>query len=153
MLLDKQMLMQDNEALSLAGAGTYLGLKSVDTGVAGTDAFGNTVIHDAGRGKDLIAFIEVLTAITSGGAATVQFQLVQADDAALTTNVNILCQTDVMPKATLFSGYRARSGKEPAGVTRRFLGIQYVVGTAALTAGNVTSALAMDDNTSLPSVG
>lgn len=99
-------------------------------GTAGTQQ-----ARDIGAGAALEIAIEILQTLTSGGAATVQFQLVEADDAAISTNVQVINQTDAIPIANLTAGtlvplHYDRAAPYPA---RRYIAIRYVVGTAALT--------------------
>lgn len=142
MLMDKNLLFSDAQNLAQS-AGTYLSDKSIDLGVAGTDVNGGAPIIDPGRSiVQLVA--QVVTAFTSGGSATVQAQLVMADDAALSSNLVVLESTAVIAVATLVAGYRFRFGSLPPGVTKRYVGLQYVIGTATTTAGNVTAGLVMD---------
>jgi len=51
-------------------------------------------VRDFGVGKRLSVEISILQTLTSAGGATVQFQLVQADDAAISVNVNVVASTD-----------------------------------------------------------
>jgi hypothetical protein len=86
-----------------------------------------------------IAFV-VTTTFTSGGAATCQWQVVQADDGPLTVNIEVLRQTAAEGFALFTAGSWFNLGKPPP-MDRRFLGVRLVVGTAALTAGIVTGGL------------
>jgi hypothetical protein len=111
--------------------GNTLSTNVIDTAGVGV---GNTA-RDMGAGTPMEILIEVLNALTSAGAATVQFQLVEADDAAITTNVEVVDQTDAIPYATLVAGAQVplhynRATPYPA---RRYVAVRYVVGTAALT--------------------
>lgn len=90
---------------------------------------------DIGMGEGLEIYVAVLQSLTSAGAATVQFQLVQADDAGISSNVQVITQTDAIPFATLVAGTRvplrySRATQYPA---RRYIAVRYVVAGAALT--------------------
>lgn len=98
------------------GAGNILSTNTYDLGVA----------RDIGKGEPLEAVFEILTAPTVG--TSVQFQIVQADDAALTTNLQVIVQTDAIPIASLPAGTQIplhvdRVDPYPA---RRYLGARYV---------------------------
>ena len=90
---------------------------------------------DYGQGNELDCVISVVSTLTSGGAATVSFQLVQADDAGITTNVNVLNQTDVFGFASIVAGMiiTINLDRTILGVARRYMALRYVVGTAVLT--------------------
>jgi hypothetical protein len=78
------------------GAGNILSTNTVDLAPL---TLGNNQVGDYGGGEPLDIVFSILTAPTVG--TSVQFQLIQADDAALTTNVQVINQTDALPIATL----------------------------------------------------
>lgn len=142
-----------NAALNTGAPASFQGTGSYDLWGGQTalpvDAIGNTINIDPGLGWPLRVLFEITTAVTSGGAATVQFQLLMSDDAAQTVNATVVASTRVWGKASLVVGFKDRL-VVPPNVTQRFLGIQYVVGTAALTAGVLFAGLVRDEETSLP---
>ena len=150
MLLDAQTIISDKQAITV----TALSTNAVDTGVAGVvpgigpSGVAGVVIHDIGRGGPILLECQVTTAFTAAGAATLQAQLVIADDAALTTNLLVLQETIAIGKAVLIPGYKFRLAEEiPPGVTQRFVGINYIVATGPMTAGNILAGLVMDRQT------
>jgi len=90
---------------------------------------------DFGMGQELDVCISVVNTLTSGGAATIAFQLVQADDTAISTNVNVLSQTDVIGFASITAGLIITLTWNPTllGVARRYIAVRYVIATAVLT--------------------
>ena len=92
---------------------------------------------DFGQGRELHINISVLQAVTSAGAATVQFQLIQATDAALTTSVDVISQTDAIAIANLTLGavVALKYDRTAPLAPKRYIGLRFVVGTAALTNG------------------
>lgn len=139
MMLDKANTFSDAQTLAFA-AGSALSTYSVDLGATtNVDSKANTVISDLGR-SDVALFIEIVEAVLSAGAATVQFELVQADDAALTTNLEVLCSTAALAKAALVIGKQIPLDI-PVGITRRYIGLRYTVAVATTTAGKVTASL------------
>lgn len=118
------------------GAGNILSTNTYDLGVA----------RDIGKGEPLEVAIEVLTAPTAG--TSVQFQLIQADDAALSVNVQVIVQTDAIPIASLPAGTQVplhvdRVDPYPA---RRYLGLRYVnVGAIATASYFATIVKAIAD--------
>lgn len=139
MILDNFLVFSG--AISAAGAVsgqlvTALGnTLSTNTYDANPLTIGANQPSDLGQGEPFCIEVSVLQTLTSAGGATVQFQLIQADDAALSVNVQVVTQTDAIPFATLVAGaivplYWDRAAPYPA---RRYWGVRYVVGTAALT--------------------
>lgn len=118
------------------GAGSILSTNTYDLGVA----------RDIGKGEALEMIVEVLTAPTAG--TSVQFQLVQADDAALATNLQVIVQTDAIPIASLPAGTQVplhvdRTDPYPA---RRYIGARYVnVGAIATQSLFTTIAKSVAD--------
>ena len=140
MILDKQNLFSDQQ--SLAGTGNILSTNVIDLGVAGTLAKDGTAIrNDVGRGEEPKVFAQI-TADVSGGTS-VQLQLVQADDSAMSTNLEVLEQTDAIAVATLKAGYQFRLTRIPPGVTRRYLAMRYVV-VGTNTSGSATAGVVLD---------
>lgn len=81
------------------GAGNILSTNTIDMAPL---TIGGNQATDVGAGEQLSISFNVLTAPTVG--TSVQFQLIQADDAALTTNVQVISQTDAFPIAQLPAG-------------------------------------------------
>lgn len=147
MNLDIQNLFSDQQAVT--GTGNILSTNAIDMGVAGTVAKdGAAVYHDLGRGgEDVEVFAQVVADCVGGTSLT--FQLVMADDAALTTNLSVVQQTDAIPLATLKAGYQARFSCLPAGLSKRYLGMRYVAAGTFTAGGKVTSGLVADRQTNV----
>lgn len=112
---------------------------------SGTGTIGGPLLHDIGRGRRVSIVVQVLTAFTSGGAGTLQVNIINTTDAALTAGLQVLLSTQTaIALATLVAGFRMAFGSVPGKVPKRFLGLQYVVATAAFTGGLVSSFLALD---------
>ena len=139
MQLDAQCLFSDDQDLSQVAA-TYLCSNSYDLGVAGVDALGNTIIKDLGRGNVPHLLVQVTETFTSGGAATVDFQLITDSVEGLDSTPLVIASTGAIGYATLVAGYQARL-TIPAGITERFIGVQYVIAGATTTAGKATAGL------------
>jgi hypothetical protein len=138
------MFMDDR--LEFADA-TSVGTPNNSTGNVG-DIIDSTVARDMGAGQALYLVVTVDTAITSGGSATVAFQLVSdatttiATDGTATKHI----ETDAIAVASLIAGYEMvipLPSVNPA--YERYLAFQ-VKETAgqALTAGNVNAFLTLD---------
>lgn len=137
--VDAQNLFSDKQNLAQA-AGSYLSTYSIDLGAPGTDVQGNAAPSDPG-GSTIGIFCRASTGFTTSAGGTIQVQLVTADSADLATNLTVLQQTDVIPAATAAAGYRFFINEIPVGVTQRYIGLRYVIGTGAMTAGNIYAGL------------
>lgn len=140
MLLDKELMLSDAQAL--AGTGNLLSSNTIDRGAAQTTPTGYVAGGDLGQGRIAPFFAQIVTAAAAGGTS-VEFQLIQADDAALTTNVDVLATSGAIPTATLTLGYRV-SLVTPRGTTKRYIGMRYLrTGTFTGTTG-VSAGFSMD---------
>ena len=92
---------------------------------------------DFGQGEALEVEISIVNSLTSGGGATVQFALIQADDAAMSVNVGALVLTDTYGYATLTAGTIVPLHWDRAApyIARRYIALRYIIGTAVLTNG------------------
>lgn len=138
-------------ALNTGGAGSYLVGDVIDLGTPNgpTAVTSSTVFRDIGGADPLFLVIQIDTAVTSAGAATVQFKLVSDAQAAIATDgtASEHFVTAAIAKATLIIGYRVCAVQLPrdGGVPyERYLGILQVTGTAALTAGAFSAFLTRD---------
>jgi hypothetical protein len=145
MLMDVENLFSDSQNLAQA-AGTYASTNSLDTGVAGTPADGiqarGSPPHDFGRSRRAKLLVQVDQTFTSGGAGTLKVDVIMSDNADL-SSPTILESSQAIALATLVAGYQFRLGL-PIGITKRYLGLQYTIGTATMTAGTVTAGLVLD---------
>jgi hypothetical protein len=138
MIMDDLLEFADATALSTSGTGIANVGDIIDLGATPQD-FGN------GHGMYLV--IQVDTAVTSAGSATVSFQLV-SDAGAIATDgsASLHYASAAIPKATLVAGYELVIPVPlSVGVEyERYLGVQQNVGTAALTAGKINAFLTKD---------
>lgn len=132
MILDERTEFADATALSTAATGLALVGDVIDLGTDGINEV---------DGIELA--ISVDTAVTSAGAATVEFQLVSDAQAAIAVDgsATVHYKSAAVPKATLVAGYGVVNVKLPKGQYERYLGILQNVGTAALTAGKINAGL------------
>lgn len=149
MLIDLQNLMSDSQDLAVV-ASTVLCTNPMDLGTAGTVPAGfqarGTPKHDLGAGsRRPMLIVQVDQTFTSAGAATLKVQLI-TDDAAALSSPTILQSSEVIALATLVAGYRFRLAI-PEGVLERYLGVQYVIGTATTTAGKCSAWLGSEADT------
>jgi hypothetical protein len=142
MIIDKRNEFADAVSLNTGAAGTYTIGDQIDLGTAAANM---------GAEDELYLVINVDTGIAAGSAGSVTFQLVSAEDAALTTNPVVHYQTAAFTTGTgtgtgtLKAGTLLAAVKVPQGFDyKRYLGVRQVTGTAAITAGKVNAFLTPD---------
>jgi hypothetical protein len=97
-------------------------------------------VRDIGAGSDFdLGRVEVFTAFTGGTSA--EFQIITADDAALTTNVKVLGTTGAIPVAQLTVGARFVVQINPVIGSK---GQRYIGGRTVNVGANTTGAIYMD---------
>lgn len=141
MILDDRLEFADANALSTAGTGRALVADVIDTSIAGTSLQPNNL----GVTQPMYLVIQVDTAVTSAGSATVSFEFSSDAQAAIATDgsATVHYASPAIPKATLVAGYTLVVPL-PGGIYERYLGIVQNVGTAALTAGKINAFLTTD---------
>lgn len=107
-----------------ATTSTTLSTNTVDLGTA----------RDMGEGEDL--FMRVLVGTAFAGGTSTEFQVITADDAALTSNVTVIGTTGAILTASLTAGARFACQVNPrlGSKSQRYLGARYSV-TGTNTAG------------------
>ena len=132
MYMDEELLLSDKQAATLA-QGTHDSEDTIDKVKAG----------DAHTPLKLV--IGVTVPFTSGGAATVLFKLVTDDDSGF-GSPNTLITTKAFSLAELVAGAQLFIGHLPSRLLQHTK-LQYVVGTADLTAGTFNAFLVKDAQT------
>lgn len=120
-------------------ANSTVSTNSIDLG---PDALGGNQPGDIGAGEPLAVEFSVLIAPTN--VTSVQFQLIQADDAALTTNVEVINSTDSYAIAKLAAGTLVPLHWDRAApyAPRRYVGARYVAsGGTTLASMSVVAAV------------
>lgn len=137
MIFDERTEFADATALSTSGTGRALIGDVIDLGAAPADL---------GVGEDLYVVIQIDTAPTSGGSATVAFEVASDAQAAIATDASatVHLSTTATAIASLTAGTTVLAAKLPSGTYERYLGILQNVATAALTAGKVNAFLTHD---------
>lgn len=135
-IVDNNLYMSDAQAVTATAAST----KSLDFA---------TALRSIGSGEPIELVVQVVTAATAAGAATVVFSL---DDSADNSTFAPVVQTPAIGKATLVAGYEALRIRLPAGL-QRYIQVTYTVATGPLTAGTFNAYLELDrqDNVARPS--
>lgn len=148
MILDMQNLCSDSQDLSQV-AGSYLSTNAIDlTGgtFASPGGYG-TIPRDAAKGENLNFHVQVDETFTSAGAATLVVELIMSANSDLSI-YTVLHTTPALALATLVAGYQIRVAVPYVGLTSRYLGVRYTIGTATTTAGTCTAGIAKDVVTS-----
>jgi hypothetical protein len=149
MIFDSRLEIADAATLDTSGAATKNLTNVIDLG---TNALNPT--RDIGNGEPVYLVGTVDTDITSGGTATLQFQLASSANSTVETNgtQTVHVQTPVVTvPASANAATRTKAGSVicclalPQGIDyKQYLTVQSVVGTAALTAGKVNFFLTAD---------
>lgn len=143
MILDARNEFCDAVSLNTGAAGTYLIGSQIDLNPTGA----STSPGQVGAIDDVYLVIQVDTAVTSGGSATVQFILASDSTASIATDGSATAHwtSPAIAKATLIAGYTVIVLELPkSALYERYLGILQVTAVAALTAGKVNAFLTSD---------
>ena len=122
---------------------------STDSYDSGPLVIGGNQPTDFGMGE--IAEVSVSVLVTPVGGTAMQFAIIQADDAALTVNVQVLAATAAIPIANLTAGvnvqlpFRSANPLPP----KRFIGVQYIP-TGVFTAGSYFAGAVAKVGTRVP---
>lgn len=128
---DTLTLLSNAQSIAFA-AGSDLSTSSIDIGAP---------TRDAGIGFPAIFEFDITEAVTSGGSATVNFEIVSAADAALSSGLVSHAQTGALAYTALTLGARLYLVIPPGSSVKRYVGARYTVATATTTAGKVTAKL------------
>jgi len=112
--------------------------QAVTTTAVSTNTVDLSQARDIGEGEDLYMNFAVGTAFAGG--TSVKFEVIVADNAALSSNVLVVGSSDAIATASLTAGasQAVRINPQVASTGKRYLGARYtVVGT--YTAGTVTA--------------
>lgn len=141
MIIDSHLMLSSEQDLSQTVA-TYNSTNVIDFGGSGTTADADGVL-EFGGGNPIGVVIQVIEAFTSGGAATVQFQI-QTDYAeAFGGSAVVLAETEAIGYATLTAGYEVTLSFLPE-QCERYLRVNYIIAGATTTAGTCDAFLLLD---------
>jgi hypothetical protein len=129
MITDKFLRVSDAQALT--------------TTAVSTDTIDLSIARDMGEGQDLFMNFAVTTALAGG--TSVKFEVIQADNAALSSNVQVIGSSDAVLTAALVAGYNTavRINPQVASNGKRYLGARYTI-SGTYTSGNVTADVVTD---------
>jgi hypothetical protein len=132
MLMDRNTRFSQGQSVA-AAAGDVVSTDVIDIGSA----------TDIGIGDGLDIMVTIGTAVTSGGAATLQPVLQTADDVSFSTNLTEYPLRSALALTALTANTNIYVGRLPVGL-RRFIRIVYRIGTATTTAGTVSTHIVLD---------
>lgn len=146
MLFDALLLLSGAFSANLAmsgqtpnGAGSILSTNTIDMGSL---PLGGNQGANVGRGEQIQCAFRVLSAPTVG--TSVEMQLIQADDAALTANVQVIGSSGPIPIAELPAGTQVIVTPAPARQQpKRYVGARYV-NVGAIATFSVMAGLVLD---------
>ena len=127
MLFDLESLFSDRQVLTATGNSANV----IDTGAA----------RDLLAGEPLTLVLQVSTAFTAGGAATLVVTL-ETDDNSSFSSATTLFTSPAIPVAALTAGARPVQIRVPRGA-ERYLRLVYTVATGPMTAGAVIAGLVL----------
>ncbi len=132
MIIDKQNQFSADAGDSPTAIGSTASTNVIDLGVA----------RDIGGAvtDELYLLCQVVTAFTSGGSGTLQVQYQGSTDNSSWTTI---VQSDAVAVASLIAGYKFLQNAVPSvnsSTLYRYHRLNYVIGTAVMTAGALRSA-------------
>lgn len=121
------------------GAGSFLSSNTIDVAPL---LLGGNQAGDMGAGENVYVEVSVVTAPTAG--TSVAFELVQADDAAITSNVQVISATGTYTIAQLPAGTIIGLRWSPSPLApKRYVALRYV-NTGAIATASYTAAVVKD---------
>lgn len=127
--------------------GTYNSTNILDTGAPGT-VYGaaSALSRNVGKGIPVSILTQLTADVTSGGAATLQFQIETADEEAMDTTNVVIAESQVYALADLVAGLQFGVDVLPIDC-KRYLRVNYIIAGATTTAGTVTSGITWGNQT------
>ncbi len=129
---DKELLASEKQAIT----GTAVSTDSVL--VKGLVGYSRTA--------QMRAFAQIETALTGGAATSVTVEVIQADNGALTTNVESLASSGLILTAAAIAGKRALDIAMPE-FTKPYAGFRYTMAGGSYTAGAITAGFVLGTST------
>lgn len=133
MILDRQTLMSDRQAITAtAGSTDQIDLSPRATGL----------IRDIGPGKNLPLFIQVVENFNNLTSLTVSLQV---DEDSAFGSAKTVAVTPAIPLAQLVAGYKFNMDYVPRGSDERYMRLLYTVAGTAPTTGRITAGISLSE--------
>ena len=141
MIFSAQQLFSDDQAITASADSTNV----IDLGVSATPHGAAAALNnDKGKGNKIPILAQVTTAMAAAGAATLVINISTGATTALGTTI---ASVGPIAVADLVAGYQMAIDVLPNKIVERYLGIEYVVATGPMTAGNITAGITMGNQT------
>lgn len=98
------------------------------------------------RARNMRAIAQIETAMSGGAATSITVELIQADDGALTTNVQSLASSGAIATAAAVAGNRALDVPLPE-FTKPYAGFRYTMAGGNYAAGKITAGFVIGTET------
>lgn len=155
MFLDKQLTMADQLSLAIGLGLSIQGTNSINLLATGTiPGIGGSPIADIGRGKEKKLLVQITADVTSGGAGTLEFQLISGSGVDGAGQINAGERVHNRTRAYALADLKAGDQVElaiPPGINQQYLNVKVINAVAATTGGAFTATIVMDKQTN-PSV-
>lgn len=141
MILDMNLTLSENQAITA----TAISANVIQVPASGTvHGEGAAIPRNPGPGKEIPILIQVTEDFDNLTSLTITMET--ADNAALSTNAEVLFSTGAIPLADLVAGYRTSVRVMPDKVLRDYLGFRYTVAGTNPANGTITAAIGTEVN-------
>ena len=142
MIFSKQQLFSDDQAVTADAISTNV----IDLGVAGTPKYAAAALNnDKGKGTP----IPILVQVTAAFATCTSITFTLENDSASNLGTSTVLATETVLLADLVAGKQLNMQVLPRNITKRYLGMRYVVNGSDATAGTITAGITMGNQTNL----
>jgi len=147
MIFSANLLFSEDQDVSQT-AGTYISTNVIDTGAPGTVYGASAAMsRNVGPGNKVPILVQMTEGLdSSGGAATITFQIETANVEAFSSTNVIIAQSRAFTEAEAVDGFKWGIDVLPSDC-KRFLRVKYVIAGETSTAGTVTAGIVADVQT------
>lgn len=136
MILDTQLIFAEAQAVTATAISENV-VRIPNAGIVPYE--GVALARNLGPGMHIPLLIQVVETFATLTSLTITLET--ADNAALSTNAEVLYSTGAIPAADLVAGWRAPVRVMPDFTLRDFLGLRFTVAGSNATAGQITAAI------------
>jgi len=139
MIFSKNQTLSDAQAITASAASTNV----IDTGAFGTPHGGNALSRDLGKGTPIPFLVQVTEEFAT--LTSLKFSLQCDDNSSFSSAKTVIEQTIVLDD--LKAGKQVALQVLPNDITERYVRMYYTVSGSSATAGKVTAAVTMGNQT------